>query len=143
MTDARPVHIGVTMVECGIPDADRGHPELAAMVGRGNYWAIGNGQSLAAQRNGDGRIRIYLSFRTAEDWVTTSGIPFQDPAGARAALTDLFADWAPQFSDVLPCAGSSYAGIDHINRCSQPTTRLVRIPRRLSERLAMSGRLRS
>ncbi|MFI9649634.1 hypothetical protein ACIHAA_25495 [Streptomyces sp. NPDC052040] len=39
------------------------------------YWVLGNGQSLSAQRNGDGRIRIYLSFYTAEDWFTTSAIP--------------------------------------------------------------------
>ncbi|GAA3991671.1 hypothetical protein GCM10022232_28000 [Streptomyces plumbiresistens] len=64
VTDARPAHTGVNMVEIGIPDADRTRPELAAMVGRGNYWVIGGDRSLAAQRNGDGRIRIHLSFRT-------------------------------------------------------------------------------
>ncbi len=44
------------------------------MVGRGTYWVLGNGVSLAAQRNGDGRVRIGLSFyNTAEDWFATSG----------------------------------------------------------------------
>jgi 2-polyprenyl-6-methoxyphenol hydroxylase-like FAD-dependent oxidoreductase len=56
------------------------------MVGRGNYWVLGNGLSLAAQRNGDGRVRIGVSFyNTAEDWFATSGIPFDDPAAARSA----------------------------------------------------------
>src|SRR5580693_6472818 len=91
LTDARPTHTGQNVVELGIPDIDRTHPDLAAMVGRGNYWVLGNGQSLSAQRNGDGRVRVYLSFyNTAEDWFATSGIPFGDPDAARVRLIDLF-----------------------------------------------------
>ncbi|MBB5873647.1 2-polyprenyl-6-methoxyphenol hydroxylase-like FAD-dependent oxidoreductase [Allocatelliglobosispora scoriae] len=98
LTDARPVHTGQNAVELCIPDIDRTHPDLAAMVGRGNYWVLGDGQSLSAQRNGDGRVRVYLSFyRTAEDWFATSGIPFDDPAVARARLIELFNGWDPRF----------------------------------------------
>ncbi|MFE0172273.1 FAD-dependent oxidoreductase [Streptomyces sp. NPDC059002] len=102
LTDARPVHLGQNVVELRIPDIDRTHPDLAAMVGRGNYWALGNGQSLAAQRNGDGCVRIGLSFyHTAEDWFATSGIPFDDPAAARARLIDLFTGWDSQFTALI------------------------------------------
>ncbi|MFI9564059.1 FAD-dependent oxidoreductase [Streptomyces rishiriensis] len=102
LTDARPAHIGQNVVEIGIPDIDRTHPVLAAMVGRGNYWVLGNGVSLAAQRNGDGRVRIGLSFyNTAEDWFATSGIPFDDPAAARARLIDLLPGWDPRFTALI------------------------------------------
>ncbi|MDX2707808.1 FAD-dependent monooxygenase [Streptomyces sp. PA03-6a] len=102
LTDARPVHMGQNVVEVGIPDIDRTHPDLAAMVGRGNYWVLGNGLSLAAQRNGDGRVRIGLSFyNTPEDWFATSGIPFDDPAAARARLIDLLPGWDPRFTALI------------------------------------------
>ncbi|MEU0183053.1 FAD-dependent monooxygenase [Streptomyces sp. NPDC006207] len=102
LTDARPAHIGQNVVEVGIPDIDRTHPDLAAMVGRGNYWVLGNGLSLAAQRNGDGRVRIGLSFyNTPEDWFATSGIPFDDPAAARARLIDLLPGWDPRFTALI------------------------------------------
>jgi len=101
LTDARPAHTGLNTIELGIPDIDRTHPELAAAIGRGNYWAIGETQSLSAQRNGDGRVRVYLSFHTAEDWLATSGIPFDDPASTRAALVGLFSEWAPQFTTMI------------------------------------------
>jgi 2-polyprenyl-6-methoxyphenol hydroxylase-like FAD-dependent oxidoreductase len=102
LTDVRPAHTGHNIVEIGIPDVDRTHPDLAAMVGRGTYWVLGGGQSLGAQRNGDGRVRIYLSFyHTAEDWFTTVGIPFDDPAAARARLIDLFAGWDPRFTALI------------------------------------------
>lgn len=72
------------------------------MVGRGNYWVLGNGLSLGAQRNGDGRVRIGLSFyNTAEDWFATSGIPFDDPAAARARLIDLLHGWDPRFTALI------------------------------------------
>ncbi|MFF7725730.1 FAD-dependent oxidoreductase [Streptomyces sp. NPDC008001] len=102
LTDARPAHIGQNTVELGIPDIDRTHPDLAAMVGRGNYWVLGSGQSLAAQRNGDGRVRVYLSFyNSAEDWLATSGISFGDPAAARARLIDLFTGWDSRFTALI------------------------------------------
>ncbi|MFE7558294.1 FAD-dependent oxidoreductase [Kitasatospora sp. NPDC057500] len=102
LTDARPVHTGQSVVELGIPDADRTHPGLAAMVGRGNYWVLGDGRSLAAQRNGDGRVRVYLGFYdTAEDWLATSGIPFDDPAAARARLAELFSGWHPRCAELI------------------------------------------
>ncbi|EKX62231.1 FAD-dependent monooxygenase [Streptomyces ipomoeae] len=102
LTDARPAHIGQNVIEVGIPDIDRTHPDLAAMVGRGNYWVLGNGISLAAQRNGDGRVRIGLSFyNTAEDWFATSGIPFDDPAAARARLIDLLPGWDSRFTALI------------------------------------------
>lgn len=102
LTDARPVHIGQNIVEVGIPDIDRTHPDLAAMVGRGNYWVLGDGKSLAAQRNGDGRVRIGLSFyNTAEDWFATSGIPFDDPAAAKARLIEELSGWDARFTALI------------------------------------------
>ncbi|GAA3055992.1 FAD-dependent oxidoreductase [Actinokineospora globicatena] len=102
VTDARPAHIGQHIVELGIPDIDRTRPDLAAMVGRGNYWVLGDGMSLAAQRNGDGRVRVGLSFyNTAEDWFATSAIPFDDPPAARARLIDLFSGWDARFTELI------------------------------------------
>src|SRR6201995_4673869 len=98
LTDARPAHLGQNVVELGIPDIDRTHPDLAAMVGRGNYWVLGDGKSLAAQRNGAGRVRIGLSFyHTAEDWFATSGIPLDDPAATRAWLIEELGGWDARF----------------------------------------------
>jgi 2-polyprenyl-6-methoxyphenol hydroxylase-like FAD-dependent oxidoreductase len=72
------------------------------MVGRGNYWVFGKGKSLAAQRNGDGRVRIGLNFyNTAEDWFATSGIPFGDPATVRAWLIEELAGWDPRFTALI------------------------------------------
>jgi 2-polyprenyl-6-methoxyphenol hydroxylase-like FAD-dependent oxidoreductase len=110
LTDARPAHLGKNVVEVGIPDIDRTHPDLAAMVGRGTYWVLGNGISLAAQRNGDGRVRIGVSFyNTAEDWFATSGIPFDDPAAARARLIELLPGWDPRITALIEACDDTVA----------------------------------
>ncbi|MGW4110641.1 FAD-dependent oxidoreductase [Actinosynnema sp. NPDC004786] len=110
LTDARPAHTGQHAVELGIPDIDRTHPDLAAMVGRGNYWVLGDGQSLAAQRNGDGRVRLGLNFyRTDEDWLATCGIPFDDPPAARARLIELFAGWDPRITALIAACDDTIA----------------------------------
>ncbi|MDR6978352.1 2-polyprenyl-6-methoxyphenol hydroxylase-like FAD-dependent oxidoreductase [Streptomyces sp. 3330] len=102
LTDARPAHTGQNVVELVIPDIDRTHPDLAAMVGRGNYWVLGDGRSLSAQRNGDGCVRVGLSFyHCAGDWFATSGIPFGDPHAARLRLIEMFADWDPRFTALI------------------------------------------
>ncbi|MGA6168276.1 FAD-dependent oxidoreductase [Amycolatopsis magusensis] len=110
LTDARPAHIGQNSVEIGIPDIDRTYPDLAEMVGRGNYWVLGDGKSLAAQRNGDGRVRIGLNFyRTGEDFFATSGIPFDDPAAARARLIELFDGWDARFTALIAACDDTVA----------------------------------
>ncbi|RSN37977.1 FAD-dependent oxidoreductase [Amycolatopsis sp. WAC 01416] len=102
LTDARPVHLGHNLVELCVSDIDRTHPDLAEMVGRGTYWALGDGKSLAAQRNGDGRVRVGLSFyNTAEDWLATSGIPFDDPAAARTRLIEELDGWDARFTALI------------------------------------------
>ncbi|MFB9444904.1 FAD-dependent oxidoreductase [Dactylosporangium vinaceum] len=94
LTDARPAPVGQHVVEIGIPDIDSTHPDLAAMVGRGNFWVLGDGISLGAQRNGDGRVRIGVSFyNTGEGWFDSAGIPLDDPARARARLIELLPGW--------------------------------------------------
>ncbi|MFI7064616.1 FAD-dependent oxidoreductase [Kribbella sp. NPDC050124] len=67
VTDAKPVYGGSTTLDSAIHDADRTQPELAAMVGRGNYWVFGPDRHLAAQRNGDGTIRLGISLQGAPD----------------------------------------------------------------------------
>jgi 2-polyprenyl-6-methoxyphenol hydroxylase-like FAD-dependent oxidoreductase len=101
LTDATLVYAGQNVVELGIPDVDRTQPELAAMVGRGNYWVLGDGQAVSAQRNGDGRVRVYVTFRTAADWFATSDIPFGDPAATRARLIELLPGWHPRITALI------------------------------------------
>jgi 2-polyprenyl-6-methoxyphenol hydroxylase-like FAD-dependent oxidoreductase len=84
LTDARLSHVA-TLVELSIGDADRRHPDLAALVGPGNLWCIGVSQILAAQRLSDGSIRVGISLRAEDRDI--------DAYRDRRALLDLFDGW--------------------------------------------------
>jgi 2-polyprenyl-6-methoxyphenol hydroxylase-like FAD-dependent oxidoreductase len=104
VTPQEPAHSGANAVSLVIPDIDRDHPALAERVGRGSFMAIGVNRALSAQRSGDGSVRVNLTVRGGEGWFTTSGIPFDDPAATRAALKRLYADWTPDFVELVDAA---------------------------------------
>lgn len=108
LTDIRPTPVGQHAIELGIPDIDHTHPDLSDMVGRGNFWVLGDGVSLAAQRSGTGSVRVGVSFyNTADDWINTSAIPFDDPSAARARLIDLLDGWDDRFTALIAaCEGA-------------------------------------
>ncbi|MFH8500652.1 FAD-dependent oxidoreductase [Streptomyces coeruleorubidus] len=101
LTDATPQYNGVSFLELGITDADRTQPALAELVGHGSFYALGDDKGIMPQRNGDGRIRTYVALRVPENWLTTSGIPYDRPAEARAAILAHFEDWAPEVTDLI------------------------------------------
>ncbi|MFG1659972.1 FAD-dependent oxidoreductase [Micromonospora chersina] len=74
-----------TLVELTIGDADRRHPDLAELVGPGNLWCIGVSQILAAQRLGDGSIRVGISLPADDRHL--------DAYRSRRALLDMFDGW--------------------------------------------------
>ncbi|WP_262284986.1 NAD(P)/FAD-dependent oxidoreductase [Micromonospora sp. MA102] len=92
LTDAKLSYVA-TLVELSISDADRRHPALAELVGPGNLWCVGVNQILAAQRLGDGTIRVGISLR-AED----RGL---DTYRSKRALLDLFDGWDPGLTALI------------------------------------------
>ncbi|HET6739919.1 MAG TPA: FAD-dependent monooxygenase, partial [Kribbella sp.] len=67
LTGTEPAYQGKVVVQSAIHDADRTAPELAAMVGRGNYWVFGPDRMLGAQRNGNGVIQVSISIQRPAD----------------------------------------------------------------------------
>ncbi|GAA1875659.1 NAD(P)/FAD-dependent oxidoreductase [Pseudonocardia ailaonensis] len=62
VSPARPEYSGVTFVELRITDVDEAHPEIAALVGDGMLFALGDRKGLLCQRNGHGVVRVYAAF---------------------------------------------------------------------------------
>ncbi|MET7335822.1 NAD(P)/FAD-dependent oxidoreductase [Nonomuraea sp. NPDC005650] len=65
VSEARPAYTGVTFVETGFEEAR--HPELASLVGNGSMSAYGPDKAVLAQRNSNGRIRVYAAYRGPRD----------------------------------------------------------------------------
>ncbi|GAA5073619.1 2-polyprenyl-6-methoxyphenol hydroxylase-like FAD-dependent oxidoreductase [Thermocatellispora tengchongensis] len=96
-----PEYTGVTYVETVFEDADARHPAVAELVGDGGMAAYGRDRALIAQRNGNGRIRVYAAFRGPRDWDVRAGVDLGDGAATRAYLLGLFDGWDERLRDLL------------------------------------------
>ena len=101
LSPATPAYDGVTFIELGIDDADRRHPALAARVGHGKMFAIGNNRALIAQRNADAHIRLYLALRVAENAYPLTGV---SDAQVRDRAASELAGWAPVWLEMIAAA---------------------------------------
>lgn len=107
LTDTDVSYSGLTMIELNILNAADKHPELAAFNKRGKMFGLDDHKGILGQLNGDGRIKVYASFEAERDWLETSGIPFDQPAEAKAQLLNIFADWDDRFKDYIRYAEDS------------------------------------
>ncbi len=100
LTDA-PVSYVATLVELSVGDVDRRHPELAELVGPGNLWCVGVNQILAAQRLGDGSLRVGISLRAPGRQI--------DELRSRRALLDVFRGWDPRLTALIEAGDAAPA----------------------------------
>lgn len=92
LADVRLSHVA-TLVELTVVDADRRRPGLAELVGPGNLWCVGENRIVAAQRLGDGSLRIGITLRP-------DGRPL-DTWRDKRALLDLFGGWDPRLTALI------------------------------------------
>ncbi|TCN01168.1 2-polyprenyl-6-methoxyphenol hydroxylase-like FAD-dependent oxidoreductase [Paenibacillus sp. BK033] len=99
LTEAQVSYSGLTMVELHV-DA-KTHPDQAAFNARGKVFALDDGKGILAQLNGDGKIKVYLTFTAGQSWLDTCGIPFDKPKEAKKQLLAFFDDWAEPLRDYI------------------------------------------
>lgn len=104
LSTTKPYYCGMTTVETWISSVDKRHPALADLVGPGIFLATSDDKALIAQRNGDGNIRVYVTFRVPEDWPQRCGFAFDQVDAARQGLLKVFEGWAPHLCDLLEAA---------------------------------------
>lgn len=65
LTDAMPEYTGISMIEMNSDENE--HPDLLKFNKNGKVMALGGYQAILGQRNGDGRIMAYISFKMMYD----------------------------------------------------------------------------
>ncbi|MFG2533259.1 FAD-dependent oxidoreductase [Streptomyces sp. NPDC048516] len=99
LSDAQPAYAGVTMVEAHFDDVDHRHPGIAHLVGGGTMLAKAGRRSLVLQRNSDGHVRAYITFRGPQDW--HAGLDLDDTEAVRARLLALYQGWDESLLGIL------------------------------------------
>nr|WP_245403029.1 NAD(P)/FAD-dependent oxidoreductase [Peribacillus muralis] len=105
LTDASVEYSGLSMVELNIEDAVNQHSDLISFNGRGSMIALSDNKGILAQLNGNGQIRVYLSFCADRNWVDMNGIPLDKPQVAKHEFLKLFDDWDEMLKNYIRYAG--------------------------------------
>ncbi|MFC6887034.1 FAD-dependent oxidoreductase [Actinomadura yumaensis] len=93
VSNAAPVYSGISFAETRLHDADARHPECAELVGNGVMFALAEEKGLIAQRDGRGRLHVYVALKTPAEWAASGAVDFTDTAAAKAALLEHFDGW--------------------------------------------------
>ena len=101
LSDAQPIYTGVSFIGTDIANAEQTQPEIARLVGAGRLFALADGKGIFTALLGSGTIGGYLGLPVPEDWLTASGISFDRPELARAALLQYFPDWNPTLTAII------------------------------------------
>jgi 2-polyprenyl-6-methoxyphenol hydroxylase-like FAD-dependent oxidoreductase len=99
LSDAKPEYCGISYLELHLSDVDKRHPDSAALVGPGVFFALSDNKALMA--HGGRHIHLGASLRVPEDWTVKSGIDWSDVAAARSILLNEFADWSDELKDLI------------------------------------------
>lgn len=124
LSSARPGYTGLTFLETYLEDANRQHPKEATTVGQGSIYTLGEGNGMFAQRNSDGKIRVYAVLNVPEFWSkqVDAEHKWSDPSGeGKKKVLDIFySSWSPVLCDLFAHADSKiwnrpiyYLPIDH------------------------------
>ena len=99
LTPVKPGYTGITLVEIRLSDAATRHPDALAITGEGSLFALSDNRYIGG--HGGDQIALGCGMRVPEDWVTASGIDWENPSIARDALLREFADWATPLTDLI------------------------------------------
>ncbi|PHK50010.1 FAD-dependent oxidoreductase [Staphylococcus edaphicus] len=91
LTDTEPSYTGISMIEINIPDVKHEHPELLKYNKNGKMMALGGNQALLAQLNGDGSIKVYVSYRM--DYQTFNDYKAMSISELQKQLLADFSEW--------------------------------------------------
>ena len=103
LTKALPAYTGVFFVDAAIPNIDSAHPAVAALVGQGLAFVLGDCKAIIPQRNSGGVLRVYFALQAAEeqaDAFSDEVLP-RGTAAVRDALLEHYKGWAPELLDIV------------------------------------------
>ncbi|KAG0051270.1 hypothetical protein BGZ83_003904 [Gryganskiella cystojenkinii] len=99
LSPAKPIYSGVVMFETHLYNVDRDFPTESARVGNGTLSVLSDNKGIAAQRNGDGSIRVYAMLRISEDQLPSiTAAPIEQN---RKYILEQLPDWVDEYTDLV------------------------------------------
>ena len=108
LTDSRPEYSGFQLFTLNIRQLNEKHPQLASLVGSGNFSCLGERHMIASQRSVIDSARIWIFLSTQDEYfATTQGLTTKTPAEAKDFIlgSDMpFRSWGQNIQELLAVA---------------------------------------
>ena len=108
LTDIKPFYTGITMLEINVDNAKEAAPRISALLDGGKIMAFGNERCLLGGQKGDGDLGFYASFKTDEDWATSSNLNYSDNAEILAWFKKEYAGWSNIWYELFENAAAPF-----------------------------------
>ncbi|PNZ25442.1 monooxygenase [Staphylococcus petrasii] len=94
---------GISMVELNVEDVYNAHPDLAKFNKNGKMMAFGDNKAILGQVNGDGRIKVYMSYQM--DYDEFDKFKAMSKTEIKEQLLKDFSDWNADLKKYIEYAG--------------------------------------
>ncbi len=108
LTDIKPFYSGITMLEISIYDAAKVAPTIYGFLDGGKVMAFGDSRCLLGGQKGNGEVGFYASFRTEQDWVSTSGLDFSNKTQVLEWFKREFSAWSSNWYELFENATTPF-----------------------------------
>jgi 2-polyprenyl-6-methoxyphenol hydroxylase-like FAD-dependent oxidoreductase len=93
VTDIKALYSGATIIQGEIDHPEKECPEIYELVHNASLIAMDAGKTIAVQPRGDGGLTFYAASLYPENWVTTSGIDFNNSHEVYTYLVKYYEGW--------------------------------------------------
>lgn len=101
VTNIKSFYAGITMLEITIKDAKKATPHIHALLNGGKIMAFGNAKCLLGGQKGKSDLGFYTSFKTDENWATTSGLDYSDKTQLLEWFKKEYVGWNPVWEELF------------------------------------------
>lgn len=104
---------GISMVELNVEDVYNEHPDLAKFNKNGKMMAFGDNKAILGQVNGDGRIKVYMSYQM--DYDEFDKFKAMSKTEIKEQLLKDFSDWNAVLKNISNMQATIYYYVVFIN----------------------------
>lgn len=108
VTDIKAFYSGITMLEGNIYNADTTASRMNTLLRGGKIMAFGNQKDLLMGQKGDGEIGFYASFKTDENWASTSGLDYSDKIQILNWFRKTYPEWDKVWEELFEAAETPF-----------------------------------
>ncbi len=101
LTGIPAIYSGITIIEGNVYNAAKNAPGLWDLAKGGKVFALGQEQSLILSTKGEGSLSFYTGTKVPENWVTQSGIDFNDKAQVLDWFKTEFSGWGTCWQELF------------------------------------------